>query len=174
MESQSLDQSCKNDSCQNHGIGALSNPNEYHRFGSTASGSNRYRCKSCRHTFSVTSNPTHRQRFPEKNAKIFKALMQGKSVRQICREVSINPSGFYNKIDFIRKQCLKFESMNGGKLDNNPRWLAANKYSTEVNEKIADINRVYYNYIGIGDISPAREAGLTKRKVTMSDILNIL
>jgi transposase-like protein len=43
---------CPNTACQNHAV-PISRINAYQSFGLTQSGSRRYRCKSCRKTFSV-------------------------------------------------------------------------------------------------------------------------
>ncbi len=48
---------CPNTSCDNRLIG-ISTPKAYQSFGKTRSGSQRYRCRLCNTTFSVSSNPS--------------------------------------------------------------------------------------------------------------------
>lgn len=100
--------SCKNDTCLNFGVSVETSPSEYQRFGKTAIGSARYKCKHCNSTFSFTSKPTHRQRKPEKNEIIFRSLINKVPMRRICELVDIRPAVLYQRLKFIQEQCHRF------------------------------------------------------------------
>ena len=99
---------CKNKMCPNYCVSVDCAPAEYQRFGKTAIGSPRYRCKHCQKTFSITSNPTHRQRKPEKNDLIFRALINKVPMRRICELIEIQPAVLYQRLKFIQEQCHRF------------------------------------------------------------------
>lgn len=98
--------SCPDETCSNYAV-PISRDGTYQAFGLTKSGSRRYRCKSCRKTFSVGKSTTgHKQ--PHKNRLIFSLLMNKSPMRRICEVADIGPEGLYGKIDFIHRQCLAF------------------------------------------------------------------
>jgi transposase-like protein len=99
--------SCPNTSCDNHLVG-ISTPKAFIAFGTTRSGSQRYRCKLCNTTFSVSSNPTFQQKLPEVNELVFKLLMNKMPLKRICETAEITIDTLYRKIDFIHKQSLAF------------------------------------------------------------------
>lgn len=98
--------SCPNATCQNHPV-PITQQDAYQSFGSTKSGSQRYRCKSCRKTFAVGKSTTgHKQ--PHKNRLIFSVLMNKSPLRRICEVADIGPEGLYGKIEFLYRQSLAF------------------------------------------------------------------
>lgn len=81
---------CPNEECPNHAVG-IDQLDDYQSFGTTKSGSRRYRCKACRKTFAVGKS-TVRQKRPHKNRLIFSLLMNKSPLRRIC-EVAASVAG---------------------------------------------------------------------------------
>lgn len=99
---------CLEGSCSNYGQTVQARPEFYQRFGTTAIGSPRYRCKNCRTTFSTPVKAAHRQRMPRKNALVFRLLLNKVPMRRICEVAGIGPAVLYNRIHFIHRQCQRF------------------------------------------------------------------
>ena len=97
---------CPDASCSNHAI-PVGGKGSYQSFGSTKSGSRRYRCTACGKTFSVGKSTTGHKR-PHKNRLVFSLLMNKSPFRRICEVADINPKTLYGKIDFIYRQCIAF------------------------------------------------------------------
>ena len=100
--------SCSAPECPNHGRDVSVHPKDYHRFGESAAGARRYRCKLCRRTFSVNEKPTARQRDTHKNKSIYKHLVNKSVFKRICEQVEIAPGTLYRKINFLHAQALAF------------------------------------------------------------------
>ncbi len=88
------------------------------RFGTSSSGSTRYRCKNCGKTFSKSSNPTWKQKAPEKNSLILRLLINKMPMRRMLETASISPQTLYRKIEFFQTQCLKFAARHEKKLEH--------------------------------------------------------
>ena len=104
-----LEASCPNVDCVNHSIGVSTGSPHYRGYGTTRSGSKRYRCNVCTKTFSVGSS-TIRQKQPHKNRLIFQLLMNKSPFRRICEIADISSGTLYPKLDFLHRQCLAFVS----------------------------------------------------------------
>ncbi len=100
--------SCPNSVCINHGYPVNLHQEKYQNFGITTAGSRRYRCKQCRKTFSFSTKPTHRQRQPEKNEPVFKALINKVPMRRICELMDVRPAVLYQRLNFFQQQCERF------------------------------------------------------------------
>jgi DNA polymerase III epsilon subunit-like protein/transposase-like protein len=99
---------CTNEDCPNIGKGIKSYPDLYKKFGKTASGSQRYRCKACRSTISEPKRSITRQRRSHLNRFIFKAIVNKNPFRCISDIFDVSIQTVYDKVDFIYKQCCKF------------------------------------------------------------------
>lgn len=99
---------CPNIECSNHTVPTTAGRPHYQSFGTTKSGSHRYRCKACGRTFAVAVRATLRQRQADKNKEIFLLLMNKSPMRRICEVADIHPATLYQRIDFFYKQCLDF------------------------------------------------------------------
>jgi transposase-like protein len=99
--------SCPDAHCANHGVGVSIGSPHYRSYGTTKSGSKRYRCNVCTKTFSVGSS-TVGQKQPHKNRLIFQLLMNKSPFRRICEIADIAPGTLYPKLDFLHRQCLAF------------------------------------------------------------------
>lgn len=98
---------CVNVACQNHKAGIYSSPTTYAFFGKTSAGGQRYRCKLCGKTLTI-SKPTSRQRVSHKNRLVFSLLMNKVPFRRICEAAEINPKTLYDKVDFLHRQSQAF------------------------------------------------------------------
>ena len=99
--------SCPDAHCANHGVGVSIGSPHYRSYGTTKSGSKRYRCNVCTKTFSVGCS-TVGQKQPHKNRLIFQLLMNKAPLRRICEIADIAPGTLYPKLDFLHRQCLAF------------------------------------------------------------------
>ena len=101
------DPACTNNQCRNHRHGLKKHPDEYHRFGKTRHGSSRYRCKSCKTTFSIGKS-TLRHKKPHLNVQIFSLLINKMPLNRIMEVADVTAATLYGKIDFIHRQCIAF------------------------------------------------------------------
>jgi transposase-like protein len=108
--------SCPNPSCQNHGTEVAQGKSFYSSFGITCSGSQRYKCKACQKTFSVSSRPQTRQRLPHKNKTIFTLIVNKAPIRRMAEIAGMDVKTVYAKIDFIHRQCMAFAQNRESKL----------------------------------------------------------
>lgn len=102
-----VEPSCPFSRCENASQGVISSPGAYYTDGKTPTGSQRYKCRSCGHRFSV-KGPTVGQKKPHENKLVFKLLVNKNSIRSIARIAELSPKAVYDKIDFIHRQCLLF------------------------------------------------------------------
>ncbi|MGQ0530492.1 MAG: transposase, partial [Panacagrimonas sp.] len=100
---------CPDPECANHLVPAEgAGLKSYQRFGKTSTGSLRFRCKACRHLFSIPQIATTRQRAADKNEMIFKLLVNKSPMRRICKVMEIGPETLYQRIGFFYDQCIAF------------------------------------------------------------------
>ena len=99
--------SCPDMDCANNGIGVSAGSPQYRSYGTTRSGSKRYRCNACTKTFSVGCS-TVGQKQPHKNRLIFRLLMNKTPFRRLCEIADIAQGTLYPKLDFLHRQCLAF------------------------------------------------------------------
>ena len=102
-----IDGACQNIACDNKLLDIKTNPSLYRKFGSTNNSKQRYQCKNCKKTFSLTPKAS-RQIYSYKNKMIFKLLMNYVPFRRILEIADINFKTLYDKIDYIENRCLKF------------------------------------------------------------------
>ena len=102
--------SCPNERCTNSNsyMNVVDAPREYIKYGTTAIGSPRYKCRKCSKTFSIVKKTTHRQRKSHQNRLLLKLLMNKTPFRRICEILEFHPATLYGKIDFLHRQCLAF------------------------------------------------------------------
>ena len=99
--------SCPDVDCANNGIGVSTGSPHYRSYGTTRSGSKRYRCNACTKTFAV-GYATVGQKQPHKNRLIFQLLMNKTAFRRLCEIADIAHGTLYPKLDFLHRQCLAF------------------------------------------------------------------
>lgn len=98
---------CPDDTCENHTKLVDSHPKSYFRHGTGRSGAPRYRCRSCRKTFSVrTAHSRHRK--SHENKTVFQLLVSKVSITKAAQITDLSPAAVYDKISFIYEQCRKF------------------------------------------------------------------
>ena len=110
--------SCPNKRCTNSYsyMNVVDCPGQYIKYGTTAIGSPRYKCRNCGKTFSVAKKSTHRQRKSHQNRSLLKLLMNKTPFRRICEVLEFHPATLYGKIDFLHRQCLAFMANREQKL----------------------------------------------------------
>lgn len=128
--------SCPDETCDNHGS-PVSEAGLYARFGKTKSGTARWRCNTCKKTFSEKGKPLLRQRMPHKNRDIFMLLVNKSPLRRICEVTGLGAPAVYGKINFIGRQCQAFVADREKKLYEGmllPKmYLAVDRQSHNVN-----------------------------------------
>ena len=113
--------SCPEVDCENHRRG-ISTEGAYYAFGTTKSGSKRYRCRAegCGKTFSVKPDdfdPTARRKLDkDPTLAIFKQLVNKMPLRRIREVEMISGKVLYDRIDFIYRQALAFLAHYEGRL----------------------------------------------------------
>jgi len=106
---------CPSETCTNHTV-PIDTPKAYQRFGTTAHGSPRFRCKACGKTFAAEAKPTRYQRQTHVNREIFHLLMNKVPMRRILEITDISTAVLYRRIDFIHRQALAFAADREAKL----------------------------------------------------------
>ena len=98
---------CKTQGCFAHGMSVDDHLEFYWRFGSTAKGDPRWRCKLCKSTFS-SGRPARRQRRSDKNRLIFQMFCNDLSPAKISKIAEISYRYLYKRIDFFHDQIRGF------------------------------------------------------------------
>jgi len=116
--------SCPNESCVNHGKAISENKALYKNKGFTtkAKAARKYLCKSCGGYFTVQVKTTKRQRIPQRNKYIFKALCNKVPLRCIADIFDLTQPTVYNRIDFLYEQCRKFVAARERRLAEGMRF----------------------------------------------------
>lgn len=102
---------CRTPGCSN-ATHSVTSSEHFQRFGKTAAGSFRYRCKACSKMVSVPVRSTLRQRQEDRNQLIFSLLMNKSPMRRLCEVADINPETLYQRIDFFHEQCRLFAAQH--------------------------------------------------------------
>jgi len=102
--------SCRTPACSSYGLSVASYPQLYRRHGQTPAGTPRYECKVCRKTVSarLQTRPALRNQTLERDANIFRSLINKLPLRRICRRDEVNAPTLYETIDYIHRKCLAF------------------------------------------------------------------
>ena len=112
---------CRNAACVNHAnMVPVGTVGAYASFGKTAIGNSRWCCSVCGKTFSQNIKSTARQRQHHKNKTIFKLLVNKMPVRRIIEVADIHPKTFYQRLDFLHRQCQVFAASRERALSNLP------------------------------------------------------
>ncbi|MGB5444982.1 MAG: hypothetical protein WBM99_05670 [Psychromonas sp.] len=108
---------CPNTECINNKVSIFESPISYSKFGMT-SGNQRYRCKSCKKTFSL-GNKRRAQKRSEINKSLFVHLMNKIPVNRCCEVLDISPQTYYRKVDWLYEKALGFVRERERKLLKN-------------------------------------------------------
>lgn len=100
--------SCTNTDCDHCGRDVEQHPNDYQSFGRSTAGSQRYRCKACRKTFSVHTRSDHRLRQPEVTLDILRFLINRVAMRRMCALAGVSADTLYQRIGLIHERCRQF------------------------------------------------------------------
>jgi len=119
--------------------GCLSDPRKptqsFQRFGKSTAGALRFRCRSCKATFSVPG-PTTRQRRTRANAPVFRHLVNKSPLNRIVELCQVSFPTLYDKIRFIHRQCSLFAASRESRLpdmDLGRRYLCTDRQDYIVN-----------------------------------------
>jgi transposase-like protein len=156
--------SCKTPGCANADV-SVSDPNAYQRFGKSARGSQRFRCRTCGKTLSVPASPVLRQRLPHKNRTIFKLLLNKAPLSRICEVAEVSMQTVYDKLDFLHQQCLTFAAkqeralLSGFKRER--LYVAVDRQTYVVNwSERKDKRNVTLNALGSADLDTGYVFGM--------------
>ena len=86
------------------------------RFGTTPTGSVRYRCAACSRTFSIPIRATWKQKASTKNEIVLKLLVNKMPMRRILEVADISASTLYRKLAFSHAQCVRFAARHEARL----------------------------------------------------------
>ena len=119
--------------------GCVSDPRKptkaFQKFGKSAAGALRFRCRSCKTTFSVPG-PTSRQRRTRANATVFRHLVNKAPLNRIVELCKVSFPTLYDKIRFIHRQCMLFAASREARLpemDLGRRYLSTDRQDYIVN-----------------------------------------
>ena len=107
----------------------------FQKFGRSAAGALRFRCRSCKATFSVPG-PTARQRRTRVNASVFRHLVNKVPLNRIVELCGVSFPTLYDKIWFIHRQCSMFAAARETRLstmDLGRRYLSTDRQDYIVN-----------------------------------------
>jgi len=145
--------SCPDRGCKNHHL-PVGTKRAYRRYGTTHSGSTRYRCNACSKVFAVPG-PTTGQKAPEKNVLIFKLLVNKTPFRRLCELADISTGTLYPKLDFLYRQCLAFAGERErelGSLSRERLYVSVDRQDYVVNwSDRADKRNVQLTAVGSAD-----------------------
>jgi len=105
------DISCSNPQCGNYLTVSIEGGTKfYYKHSKSKNGTARYKCKLCGTTFTASSksNYTKKHKSSYKNRRLYDLLFSKTPFQRIMEYLDLAPQEFYNKIDFIYMQTLRF------------------------------------------------------------------
>jgi transposase-like protein len=147
--------SCPAEECENFGV-PVAVEGRYARFGKASSGARRWRCGSCRKTFTEQGGPLTRQRKTHKNRDVFVLLVNKSPLRRIMEITELSADAVYGKIAFIHRQCLAFVAHRERELLHKllpSMYVAVDRQAHTVNWSTREDRRnIVLNAIGSADL----------------------
>lgn len=116
---------CKDPACPNHGRDVSLGRSHYYTRGTTGAGSQRYSCKLCGSSVTVSSNATARQRQTKFNISVLKLLTNGMHLNRVITTEKLKPPTLYRRIDFFAEQARRFSANRERKLVRNIHLASA-------------------------------------------------
>ena len=107
QENDPTEPACRTPGCFAHGVSPAKHPEFYWKFGKTAGGDPRWRCRLCLKTFSE-GKPARRHQRSDKNRMIFQLLCNDMSLTKIAKVLDISYRDVQGKIDFFYDQVRSF------------------------------------------------------------------
>ncbi|WP_157077121.1 hypothetical protein [Curvibacter delicatus] len=101
--------SCATPLCAAFGMSVDEHPERYQKYGRTAAGEPRYRCKGCGSTLTGGS-PLRTQRRPEVNVDVLKLVVNKVPMRRICEVLDLNPATLYSKLGYLAAVASDFSA----------------------------------------------------------------
>jgi transposase-like protein len=99
---------CRSEDCPHYGHDVGQHPQHYQAFGRTSVGSQRYRCRGCKKTFSSSTDVNHRLRRRDKTVEILRYLVNRVAMRRLCEIADISADTLYQRIGLIYERCRAF------------------------------------------------------------------
>jgi len=153
--------------CPNVACAMLGSPvaTNYQKFGTTPSGTPRYRCKTCMKTFAVGGKSTKRQRQTHKNIEIFRLLVTQNSISSIVENTDLDKKTVYGKVNFLHRQSVLFagdrERQLGHGFELKKMYVATDRQSLIVNwSSRKDRKTVILNAIATADLESGYVFGM--------------
>lgn len=155
---------CPNEDCKNFGSPAPDS-SRYKSYGLTRGGSQRYRCRGCEKTFSISHRATLRQREARKNVPILRGLMNKAVLSRLAEVQDVSIQTIYDKIEFFERQALAFARKQESRLPEvvkgTKRYLCIDRQDYFVNwTKRADKRNVVLRAIGSADMDTGYVFGM--------------
>jgi transposase-like protein len=145
---------CTTAGCTNEGVPVGDNAS-YQRFGKTAAGTPRYRCRACKKTVAVGGRALKRQRVTHRNKDVLLGLTNKVAMRRICKMNGLAPPTLYRKIAFLHRQCVAYAAARERALQNLdiPRlYLSSDRQDYMVNwSKSGDQRNTILKALGTAD-----------------------
>lgn len=157
---------CPNATCAKHGITLSAEPKNYAQFGKTAAGTPRWRCNTCRKTFTFGGKSTRKQRKTHKNRDVFALLMNKSALNRMAEITGLDKKSLYGKIDFIHRQCLAFSAdrerpLARGAIDLPKMYICVDRQTFVVNwSSRKDRRNVQLNAIASADLKSGYVFGM--------------
>lgn len=107
QESDPTERSCQTAGCFAQGCSPHKHPEFYWKFGKTAGGDPRWRCRLCRSTFSE-GKAARRHKRSDKNRLVFQMLCNGLPLSKIAKITEMSYRDIYARIDFYYDQIRSF------------------------------------------------------------------
>ena len=115
---------CGSAACLNANVTPSADPQAFQKFGQTAAGAARWRCKGCGRTFTAVKSPRRATRLPGKTEEIFKLLINKSAMRRLCAIAGVHPKVLYHRIGLIHEACSRFNECSESRItDLKPEIL---------------------------------------------------
>lgn len=99
---------CPNADCDHASRPLDRHPEAYIRFGASAAGTPRYRCRACGRTLSTGGRASLRLRRPEKTEEVLRLLINKVPMRRLCAIASIGPELLYQRMSLLHERLGRF------------------------------------------------------------------
>ena len=100
------------DGCENSDKSPFTDSNQFYKRGTSNTNSIKYQCKECMKITNVLPEQQKCFNYHQKRNDILvqfvKDIMSRTPVRRTCEKLSISPSTYYNKLEWIYRKCLEF------------------------------------------------------------------
>lgn len=121
---------CANKGCENHGKSLAGHPDLYRKSGKTPRGSQRYKCKTCLKSFSVSTR-IRRQHRSNANREVLWMITNGMPISKISDFTGLCPRDVYHKIDFIYDRVIDLTARREATFDKVDWSAVGRRFATD-------------------------------------------